>query len=274
MKNLLLALCGLICSFNLMATSTKKTVTVFTTVYPPYVVQNSDGSQDGVSLDILRVVFGEIGYQVNFEIAPYRRTVKNLFSSENHIMMGMFVGIPNYQSIEATEVTYMVFPTTYFYNHQKNPQYAEIKSLKQTTGKMVSIMGGTGFYENVIKESGGILAKVSNEVQVLSMVKKGRVDFGHTGNLTGLDRIKQNKAFAVVRPLDFNVTEIKSGLVFRKGAFAIRDKFIKKIEELHKNGRMKKIYGHSLRDLPLANPAHLVPDAIGVNHNTPKAKAR
>ncbi len=250
------------------AESAHQDLVINSTYYPPYVIEIADKSPSGVSIDILREVFGSMNITVKFRIAPYKRTVRNFLNSSDTLMMGIFEGIPNYKSLDLAEVSYMSFPTTYFYNAKIHPQYAKITRLEQTKGKSVAIMDGTEIYESVISQSGGIVQKLSSQDQVLKMVLFGRTDFAHTGLLTGLDSLNKIANFQDVHALPFHVTEITTGLVFPKGLFPIKDKFYKKIKQFHQNGRMLEIYKASIKNIPLAKAEDLIPPEIGTRINT------
>lgn len=252
------------------AAAAGKSVTIYTTIYPPYVVKEKPGKFSGISLVTARKLFNAAGYKVVYQVVPYKRAVRSFVQKRDGIMMGMLEGIPDYKKYSITEVSYMVFPTTYFYNRIRHPEYASITRLSDTKGKTVSIMGGTAFYEKVITDAGGTLIRVTNEEQVLKMVQGGRVDFGHTGVLTGLDRIRRLPDHQMVRPFPFSVTAITSGLVFHEKDYAVRDDFLRTVRDFHRTGRLLQIYKDALKDLPLAKPEEAVPKEVVVRVNVPE----
>ncbi len=252
--------------------SNNSTVTIITSLYPPYVVMDSANNVKGVSCETAQEIFKAAGYQTNFKILTYPKAVEELFSNENAIMMGMFMGVPNYQSLNITEVLYTNFPTTYFYNSKHHPEYGKFTDINQTKNKTVSVMRGTGFYENIIKSSGGIITAVDEEEKVLQLILAGKTDFAHTGILGGAINIFMNPKYSHFRPVKFIVSELPSGLMFREGAYQIRDKFIEVVKNFKKNGELFKIYQNSLKNIPLVHPQSLLPDSIVVTENLASKK--
>lgn len=259
-------------SFSTSSAQTNKVIKVFSSSFPPYVVKNKDGTYGGISVVVAKEIFQAAGYTLKFEIAPYKRTVSNFLQQDDAIMTGLFEGIPDYQLVDMTQIGYTEFPTTYFYNSKINPDYKSISDIASTKGKRVAIMSGTGIYEKVITDSGGKLERVTHENQVLKVLSRGRVDFAHSGLVTGLMQIAENDKFSDLRPLNFNVTTLVSGLVFRKGAYSVRDDIKRTILKLHKNGTLKKIYSKAIESLPLLNVDKLIPESIQIRENIAETK--
>lgn len=261
----------LLCVFELRAENNQQEyVTIQTMSYPPYVIVNSDGEVRGLSVSIASEIFKAIGYKAKYNIVPYKRALRNLFSKNNAIMMGLFEGVPDYKTLNISEIKYTVFPTTYFYNHKKNPEYGKIKNIKQTKGKSVAVVRGTGIYEKAVTDAGGRLELVTNEIQTLKMLNANRVDFAHTGLLRGFESISNNPNYQNLRPLKFSVTKLISGMMFRSDANGIRDKFLKKAQEFHKNGMLLEIYKRALKNIPQSLAASMVPKEIKMNVNIVK----
>ena len=215
-------------------------------------------------------VFKKAGYEVSFHVLPYKRAVVKLFEKDDGIMMGIFAGIPGYEKLALTEVSYLIFPTTYFYNSSLNPNFSTITKIEQTKGMDVLVMNGTSIYENVITESGGKSITVNSNKQVFSMLYSGRAKFAHNGLFSGLDDISKNPAYKVLVPLPFYVTEITSGLVFREGASDARDAFLRTIKKMHKNGELLNIFKNAFKNYPKIDYKKMLPESIGVKVNVPK----
>jgi ABC-type amino acid transport substrate-binding protein len=250
----------------------QKFVTIQTSIYQPYVDVDKNGKVIGISISIANEIFKAIGYNVKYNVVPYMRATHNLFNIKNAIMMGLFEGVPEYQSLNISEIKYTVFPTTYFYNSKGHPEYGNITTVKQTKNKIIAVVGGTGIYEKAISSTGGIPELVTNEIQTLKMLHNNRVDFAHTGLLSGLHAISRNKKFYNLRPLNISITNLTSGMMFRKSTYDIRDKFLKKTKEFHKNGRLLQIYRKSLTNIPKEHAANMIPKEILMNVNSAKDK--
>lgn len=258
----------MILSTNIYAS--QKAITVYSFIYPPYTYYNEDGKLAGLSYEVVRQVFIAAGYKPDFKIAPYKRNIKRLFENENAVLMGVLEGVPNYQSIDISQLSYNDFPTSYFYNHSLNPDYGKIKSIEETKGKTVSILSGTKFYEDVITKSGGKTFLVSRAAQVLKAIAIGRTDFAHVGTLTALDEINSDKTLGDLRPLPFETSKIAGGILFRKGSYEAKGLFLEKLMEFHKDGRLLKIFKDSIKHLKGANPKDYFPDAITTRMNQAK----
>lgn len=237
--------------------------------YPPYFSIDNSGKLFGISYEIAKEVFKAVGYKVKFNILPYKRAVLNLFDKKDGIMMGIFAAIPGYEKLAITEVSYLLFPTTYFYNSKLKPEYSSITEIDQTKGKKVLVLDGTRLYEDIITKSGGQAIRLTNEAQVLAMLEAGRADFAHTSLLSGLHSIQINPSYSSLRALPFYTTVLPSGVVFREGSFDVRDAYLKAIKKMHVSGELLKIAKKAFKSYPNIDYSSLFLKDIGVNMNTP-----
>jgi ABC-type amino acid transport substrate-binding protein len=253
-----------------MANAQSKTITIQTIHYPPYINLDENKKVSGISYYLSNEIFKSAGYKVTFNIVPYQRAVHNLFKKKDGIMTGIFSAIPNYQKLNLTQVSFMGFPTAYFYNSKTHPEYGKITNLKQTKGKNVAVMAGTKVYEDVITNSGGKLIKVTNEKGVFKMLKAGRVDFAHSALLSTIQTISKDSKLKHILPLKFNATNMLGGIVFREGALSAKNDFIKEVKKLHKNGKLLEIFKNSLKNLKGVDAKSFYPKEIKVQTNIPK----
>ena len=168
-------------------------------------------------------------------------------------MTGIFSAIPNYEKIPLTQVGYMNFPTTYFYNAKIHPEYSKITKIEETRGKKVAVMGGTKIYEDVITKSGGTLVKVSNDQKVFKRLNDGTVHFAHSALVSTIQSMEKDPENKDITPFRFNITNLVSGLVFREDTNRIKDDFLLEIKKLHKNGILRAIFKKALLIIPSVN---------------------
>ena len=247
-----------------------KEVIVEAGFYPPYFDISESGKVSGISYYVANEIFKRAGYKAIFKVLPYKRAVHNLFNNKNGVMMGVLAGIPEFQKLNLTEISYLIFPTTYFYNSKLNSKYSRITKIEQTKGLDVLVMGGTGFYENIITESGGKAIKVSRDELTLSMLQSGRADFAHTGLFSGLDNIKKNPKYKDLVPLPFNATSLTGGIVFREVASNSRDAFLKTVKEMYMNGDLLVVFKFAFQNYPRIDYKKMLPSQISVKRNTAK----
>ena len=258
-------------SFTAIASVNKdlKEVDIETTMYPPYFNIDKSGKLSGISYQIANEVFKKAGYKANFNVLPYKRAVLNLFDKKDGIMMGIFAGIPGYEKMTITEVSYLLFPTTYFYNSKLRPEYSSITKIDQTKGKKVLVLAGTSLYEDIITNSGGQAIKLTNESQVLAMLEAGRADFAHTSLLSGLHSIQMNPSYSILRALPFYTSAFASGVVFREDSFEVRDAYLKAIKKMHKSGELIEIAKKAFKAYPSLDYSHMFLKNIGEKTNIP-----
>jgi ABC-type amino acid transport substrate-binding protein len=249
-------------SFKISAQAENKDVQINTFIYPPYFYKLKNGSWGGASHDALKAAFIGAGYNPVFKIFPYKRSVAQFLQSENAIFMGVIDAIPGHEKFDMGQISYTVFPSSYFYNSKLHPELKKIETIKETKGMTVSILSGTSFYKDIITENGGNPYEVINELQVLKMVAKGRVHFGHSGNLTGIANIKNIPELKDLRPMKNHASVIVGGVVFRSGAFKVKKRVLKQMRKMRDSGELLKIYANALKHLPMANPESLVPKII------------
>jgi ABC-type amino acid transport substrate-binding protein len=254
---------------NIYSKTHLKSVTIGVIEYPSYIEVDKDGNFSGISHYIASEVFKASGYKVTFKIFPYKRLISHLFKNKKQVMMGIFAGVPGYERHHLSEISYMYFPTTYFYNSKLHPEFKNILNISQTKNKSVSILSGSGVYENVITDSGGKPERVTHESQVFKLLASGRVDFAHTGLINGIDKTKKTPKFKKLLPLSFTVTNLLSGLMFPKSLNNVRDDFHKTVVMLHKSGGLLKIYKEALKNYPEVDAKLMLPQKISIKVNIP-----
>jgi ABC-type amino acid transport substrate-binding protein len=250
--------------------SSQKIVTIQTINYPPYITLGKDKEVGGITYIIINEIFKSAGYKTKFKVVSWKRAVHNLFRNKDSIMTGVFSAIPNYKRIPLTQIGYMNFPTTYFYNAKNHPEFAKINRIEETRGKKVAVMGGTKIYEDVITKSGGKIIKVSSAQKVFEMLNEGTVHFAHSALISTLQSIEKDPENKDITPFKFNITNLVSGLIFREGVNNIKDDFLFEVKKLYKNGILHSIFKKALLSIPTANVESLYPKKIEVKVNTPQ----
>ena len=248
-------------------------ITLHTFLYPPYFEERGDGAYSGISHHVVSEVFREAGYRPVFSVYPYKRTMRNFLEERDGIMMGLMEGVPDYRLRELSQIDYMVFRTRYFYNATLKPHLSNVRHLTDTKGSRVSVLSGSATFIDTIRRSRGVPVEVVGEHQVLLLAQRGRTDFAYTGTLTALNHIRNNPELDQLKFLPTEVSRTEGGLVFKPGAYPVRDKITRVLRRFHKEGRLHSIYSDALKNFQPITAEELLTDSITIRTNHPIDRA-
>ena len=117
-----------------------KTIQVYTTIYPPYVIQTEDSKLEGFTVEVLNRAFAKVGYETKYYVSPYKRAVKSFKENKNSTIIGPLFSISDQNQLRLSEIAFQKFPIAFFYNSKTHPEYSKLTELSQLIGKLVGVL--------------------------------------------------------------------------------------------------------------------------------------
>ncbi|MHC4887740.1 MAG: substrate-binding periplasmic protein [Planctomycetota bacterium] len=149
--------------------------------YVPYTSSEKSGS--GAAIDIVRKSLALVEIEVNFKFYPWKRC-------ETHVKHGTaFAAVPYFKTKERHETFNFSNPiirsfNRFFYRKAQFPNGFQWKTLKDFKGyRMGGILGY--WYLPAFKRAGLDVVLVRDDVQNLTKLSKGRIDFTVIDEITG-----------------------------------------------------------------------------------------
>ena len=251
-----------------------KTINVYTTIYPPYVIQRENSELDGFTVEVLNRAFGKAGYKTKYYVSPYKRAVKSFKENKNSTIIGPLFSISDQNELKLSEIAFQKFPIAFFYNSKIHPEYKKLTELSQLKGKLVGVLRGSGAYETLPKSYGAETHSFTNENQLLHVLAAGRIDIALTNEVTFYYHVRKSKKLNDLRGINITLPEFNSGIVFDEQAFEAKELFKKNVTEMSKNGELMEIASKLLSKDPKSLPFKLVPKKIRETLSQPDSQKK
>lgn len=239
-----------------------KTIHVYTTIYPPYVIKTQKPELEGFTVEVLNRAFKKAGYETKYYVSPYKRAVQSFKKNKESTIIGPLFSISDNKQLELSEIAFQKFPIAFFYNSKIHSEYGQMTDLKQLKGKLVGVLRGSGAYEHLPERFGAKTHSFTNEKQLLHVLAAGRIDIALTNEVTFHYHVSNSKKLNELRTINIALPEFNSGIVFDKQAFKAKDAFKEAVSEMSENGELLEIVSKLLSKHPKSLPLKIVPKKI------------
>ncbi|ULG71351.1 amino acid ABC transporter substrate-binding protein [Macrococcus brunensis] len=231
-----LAACGQSDQSSDSSKSEDKVLTVGTEgTYSPFTFHDKNDKLTGFDVEVTEAVAKKMGYKVKFVETQW----DSMFAGLNS---GRFTTVANQVGINDERKQKYQFSKPYTYTNavlvtRKN---SDIKSFDDVKGKKLA-QTLTSNYGKLAKDKGAQITQVEGFNQSMELVLSNRVEGTFNEKLSVLDYTKQKKN-ADIKVIEGDAEKSQSAFVFtKKTDKALIDKVNKAIDELQKDGELKKI---------------------------------
>lgn len=231
-----LAACGQSDKSSDSSQSEDKVLTVGTEgTYSPFTFHDKNDKLTGFDVEVTEAVAKKMGYKVKFVETQW----DSMFAGLNS---GRFTTVANQVGINEERQQKYQFSKPYTYTNavlvtRKN---SDIKSFDDVKGKKLA-QTLTSNYGKLAKDKGAQITQVEGFNQSMELVLSNRVEGTFNEKLSVLDYMKQKKN-ADIKVIEGDAEKSQSAFVFtKKTDKALIDKVNKAIDDLQKDGELKKI---------------------------------
>jgi len=217
----------------------KETILVGTMgTYAPFTYHEKDGKLTGYDVEVTRAVAEKLGVQVEFKETPWDAMMAGLKA-------GRFDIVANQVALTSPERQAMFDKATPYSWSGKmlvaRADHADVAKLEDIKGKKTAVMLASN-YDEVAKKMGADLVHTDTMAQGLLIVQQKRAEFTLNDELSLLDYLKKDPNSGLKSVWRTPATEkLGAGLVINKGNDEALAKINGAMEELKKDGTLKKL---------------------------------
>lgn len=140
---------------------------------PPWVIQEGD-SLRGIDIDIIKLLSQELGFSVELMPCPWARCLKMMEQGDADFMLAVFKRPERAAYLEFVEPGYLLDDPKAFYVPIDSP--LRIQSYSDLTGLNIGIIRGAAYFERFDNYRNLQKYEVANELLLLRMLKRKRLD--------------------------------------------------------------------------------------------------
>ena len=217
----------------------KGTITVGTEgTYAPFSYHDKDGKLTGYDVEVTRAVADKLGIKVEFKETQWDSMMAGLKA-------GRFDIVANQVALTSPERQAMFDKATPYSWSGKmlvaRADHADVAKLEDIKGKKTAVMLASN-YDEVAKKMGADLVHTDTMAQGLLIVQQKRAEFTLNDELSLLDYLKKDPNSGLKSVWRTPATEnLGAGLVINKGNDEALAKINGAMEELKKDGTLKKL---------------------------------
>ena len=217
----------------------KETILVGTMgTYAPFTYHEKDGTLTGYDVEVTRAVAAKLGVKVEFKETPWDAMMAGLKA-------GRFDIVANQVALTSPERQAMFDKATPYSWSGKmlvaRADHADVAKLEDIKGKKTAVMLASN-YDEVAKKMGADLVHTDTMAQGLLIVQQKRAEFTLNDELSLLDYLKKDPNSGLKSVWRTPATEkLGAGLVINKGNDEALAKINGAMEELQKDGTLKKL---------------------------------
>lgn len=206
--------------------------------YAPFTYHEKDGKLTGYDVEVTRAVAAKLGVQVEFKETPWDAMMAGLKA-------GRFDIVANQVALTSPERQAMFDKATPYSWSGKmlvaRADHANVAKLEDIKGKKTAVMLASN-YDEVAKKMGADLVHTDTMAQGLLIVQQKRAEFTLNDELSLLDYLKKDPNSGLKSVWRTPATEkLGAGLVINKGNDEALAKINGAMEELKKDGTLKKL---------------------------------
>jgi hypothetical protein len=206
--------------------------------YAPFTYHEKDGKLTGYDVEVTRAVAEKLGVQVEFKETPWDAMMAGLKA-------GRFDIVANQVALTSPERQAMFDKATPYSWSGKmlvaRADHADVAKLEDIKGKKTAVMLASN-YDEVAKKMGADLVHTDTMAQGLLIVQQKRAEFTLNDELSLLDYLKKDPNSGLKSVWRTPATEkLGAGLVINKGNDEALAKINGAMEELKKDGTLKKL---------------------------------
>lgn len=197
----------------------------------------------GVAPDVVKLIFGELGYHVKLDkVGNWKRCLSEVQAGHADIVVAAYKITSREAIFDFTQQYIVADPIGVFVNANKNKIYQSLNDLKDQT---VGLLFGDSFGENFDKfiENNNQVEYVSEGLQNLQKLAQDRIDFIPIGISSGelqTEKFGYSKQI-IVAPLKLD-TEYYYLALGRHSQLNKHLPYInQRLKQLHENGSIKKL---------------------------------
>ena len=204
----------------------------------PFTYHEKDGKLTGYDVEVTRAVAEKLGVQVEFKETPWDAMMAGLKA-------GRFDIVANQVALTSPERQAMFDKATPYSWSGKmlvaRADHADVAKLEDIKGKKTAVMLASN-YDEVAKKMGADLVHTDTMAQGLLIVQQKRAEFTLNDELSLLDYLKKDPNSGLKSVWRTPATEkLGAGLVINKGNDEALAKINGAMEELKKDGTLKKL---------------------------------
>ena len=206
--------------------------------YAPFTDHEKDGTLTGYDVEVTRAVAAKLGVKVEFKETPWDAMMAGLKA-------GRFDIVANQVALTSPERQAMFDKATPYSWSGKmlvaRADHADVAKLEDIKGKKTAVMLASN-YDEVAKKMGADLVHTDTMAQGLLIVQQKRAEFTLNDELSLLDYLKKDPNSGLKSVWRTPATEkLGAGLVINKGNDEALAKINGAMEELQKDGTLKKL---------------------------------
>lgn len=238
------ALIILLLFFNLNIAANEPVVILCNSINKPACFEGENGEVVGIDVEIVKEVFKRLGIPVKFKLAPWKRVLRSVKNGT------VDAGIPFFHTDEREGYSYYSKRPLHtskmkVYINEKS-QY-KFQKLSDLYGKHIGIRRGYSVspeFDRAKKEKKFVVVELESSMQLINMLKKGRIDFLVDKEATVKYSLKQGQAGLVEAGqigVDIPAFFVFSKLSKIKNKRGLLIKIDKTLKQLINEGKVSKI---------------------------------
>lgn len=221
--------------------------------YPPWTIIEKKPYR-GIDVDIINTLAADLSLTVKFVTCPFKRCLAMLEYGQVDLMPGLFKTPEREKYMAFIEPAYFDDPPKSFYINRKNvKQIHDYEDLKTLT---IGVKRGASYFEKFDKDLQLNKFVVTNEIQLLSLLKIGRIDtFISTESLADYLIAKEGFAGEFIKAqFHYGKGDVSYLAISKKSALLKKmDLFQRSVKQAIENNTYNKIAVDFYRTIALEN---------------------
>ncbi len=213
--------------------------------FPPYSFENEQGEADGISVNIVKQIASNLGVDLNISVLPWARALEHVRTGRMDMLFTAY-WTPERQAFLNYSSTPLIVQKVALYTYLTSPikKYSDVAQgheIPAATRRKVSY----GLEVDKLLSSGVLnRAYVGNDdIQLLNIVKEKRAQIVPMSKFVAHYNIRKAGLLGQLREIPIMSKEVPSYVTFSKAKKldALRIKFNRKLEAMHKSGEVDMI---------------------------------
>lgn len=164
-----LLLLGLACASH----AEPRDVGVATDFWPPFRIEQPDGSITGIDVDLMKLVGKEMGVHFDINIYPWPRCLRYMKGGVQDIMTGVAKTAGRTEYIVYSEIPYYSCSPAFYARKNHDDIVREYEDLR---GQVIGYTRDSAYFTRFDSDTGLRKFDKNNELQLLKMLAAGRLD--------------------------------------------------------------------------------------------------
>jgi polar amino acid transport system substrate-binding protein len=224
-------------------------VTAAADPWPPYI--SNKHKSGGVSVQIANAALVSQGFKVTNQIVPWARAIKGTKDGMFDLILDAWWTQSRSRYFMYSR-PYIDGPVKFIYRKGTQFEYHDLSNLK---GKTIGLVRDYGYNDDFLNSTNYKQFQVTDFMQAVKMLVKGRIDLAVENQLVAINRIQQNDP-ALLPRLSFSKNPLVNNYVYVISSYKnplhnqLIEAFNKGLEMILKNGTYKKILKENGLSMP------------------------